>query len=246
MFRNQYDNDSTTWSPQGRIFQIEYATEAVKQGSAVVGLRSKTHAVLVAVKRSPNELASYQKKIIKVDKHMGIAIAGLTSDARVLSNFLRNQTMNYRVKFDRQMPIGRAMNTLATKAHANTIRYGGRPYGVGLLVIGVDSKGPHLFEFSPSAITPEYYAYSIGSRSQTARTYLERSFKDFENLGIDDLIIHGLKALKDTLPQEKQLDNLNTSISFVGVDTDFCMIDGPDTQKYLDMLESSVDAMETE
>ncbi|PVU93651.1 hypothetical protein BB561_003143 [Smittium simulii] len=246
MFRNQYDNDASTWSPQGRIFQIEYATEAVKQGSAVVGLRSKTHAVLVAIKRSPNELASYQKKIIKIDKHMGIGIAGLTSDARVLSNFLRTQAMNYRMTYDRQLPIGRAMESLSTKAQENTQNYGGRPYGVGLLAIGKDSKGPHLFEFNPSAITPEYYAYSIGSRSQTARTYLEKSYEEFQDLPLNELIIHGLKALRDTLPQDKQLDVLNTSIAYIGDDSDFTLIDGEKTQTYLELLDSSMDAMEVE
>merc|ERR1712212_1030764 len=89
MFRNQYDNDVTVWSPQGRIHQIEYAMEAVKQGSATVGLKSKTHAVLVALKRSQSELAAHQKKILHVDNHIGIAIAGRTADARVLCNVRR-------------------------------------------------------------------------------------------------------------------------------------------------------------
>ena len=70
MFRNQYDNDVTVWSPQGRIHQIEYAMEAVKQGSATVGLKSKTHAVLVALKRAQSELAAHQKKILHVDNHL--------------------------------------------------------------------------------------------------------------------------------------------------------------------------------
>ncbi|MGH0132490.1 UNVERIFIED_CONTAM: hypothetical protein FKN15_053936 [Acipenser sinensis] len=83
-FRNQYDNDVTVWSPQGRIHQIEYAMEAVKQGSATVGLKSRTHAVLVALKRAQSELAAHQKKILHVDSHVGISIAGLTADARLL------------------------------------------------------------------------------------------------------------------------------------------------------------------
>jgi 20S proteasome subunit alpha 6 len=78
MFRSIYDSDITTWSPQGRIHQIEYAMEAVKQGSACVGLKSKGFAVLVALKRASSELGSYQDKIFKIDDHMGIAISGLT------------------------------------------------------------------------------------------------------------------------------------------------------------------------
>ena len=72
-------------SPQGRLHQVEYAQEAVKQGSAVVGLRSATHAVLAALKRAPSELAAHQNKMLRIDNHVGIAFAGLTSDARVLS-----------------------------------------------------------------------------------------------------------------------------------------------------------------
>ena len=85
MFRNQYDTDVTVWSPQGHLYQVDYAMEAVKQGSACMGLRSDEYVILGAIKRSANELAEHQKKIFNVDRHMGIAIAGLTSDARSLA-----------------------------------------------------------------------------------------------------------------------------------------------------------------
>ncbi|KAJ1929536.1 Proteasome subunit alpha type-6 [Tieghemiomyces parasiticus] len=238
MFRNQYDNDASTWSPQGRIHQIEYAMEAVKQGSAVVGLRSDDFAVLVAVKRSPGELASYQKKIFRTDDHMGIAIAGLTSDARVLSNFMRNEAMRSRTLYDRPLPVFRIANTLSEKAQTNTQEYGRRPYGVGLLIIGYDETGPHLYEFSPSANVLEYFAMSIGSRSQSARTYLERRFDTFPQASLDDLIEHGLRALRDTLAQDKSLDTLNCSIAYVGKDTDFTLLDGEAVAPYLARLES--------
>ncbi|RUP03057.1 nucleophile aminohydrolase, partial [Jimgerdemannia flammicorona] len=88
MFCNQYDNDISTWSPQRRIHQIEYALEVVKQGSMAVSLRSNEYAVLLALKHLSGKLASYQKKLIHIDNHMGIAIARLTSNARVLSNFI--------------------------------------------------------------------------------------------------------------------------------------------------------------
>ena len=80
-----YDSDITVISPQGRLFQMEYAMEAMKQGAASVGVSSSTHVVLCAIKRTPGELASYQKKLIPIDDHIGVAIAGLTSDARVLT-----------------------------------------------------------------------------------------------------------------------------------------------------------------
>jgi len=116
MFRNSYDSDSTTFSPQGRLHQVEYALEAVKQGSAAVGLRSNTHVVLLALKRSTGELASYQKKLIRIDDHIGIAIAGLTSDARVLSNFMRQQAMTERMLYARPIPVGRVVGSIADRS----------------------------------------------------------------------------------------------------------------------------------
>lgn len=83
-FRNQYDSDVTVWSPQGRIHQVEYAMEAVKLGSATVGLKSKDYAVLIALKRATSELSSHQQKILRVDDHIGISMAGITADARIL------------------------------------------------------------------------------------------------------------------------------------------------------------------
>ncbi|KAK4390702.1 Proteasome subunit alpha type-1-B [Sesamum angolense] len=116
MFRNQYDTDVTTWSPAGRLFQVEYAMEAVKQGSAAIGLRSKTHVVLASVNKASSELSSHQKKIFKVDDHIGVAIAGLTADGRVLSRYMRNECINYSYTYESPLPVGRLVVQLADKA----------------------------------------------------------------------------------------------------------------------------------
>lgn len=112
MFRNQYDSDVTVWSPQGRLHQVEYAMEAVKLGSATVGLKNKTHAVVIAIKRASSELAAYQKKIILIDKHIGMTISGLTADARMLSRYMRTECLNYRYSHDSLLPIGRLIAQL--------------------------------------------------------------------------------------------------------------------------------------
>ncbi|RKU42039.1 hypothetical protein DL546_000604 [Coniochaeta pulveracea] len=219
MFRNNYDNDPVTFSPQGRIFQVEYAAEAVKQGSVVVGIASKTHAVLVALKRNAEELSSYQKKLFPIDEHVGIAIAGLTSDARVLSNFMKQQCLSHRLTFGRDMPLRNLVDLIGEKAQMNTQHMGKRPYGVGLLVAGVDDRGgPHLFEFQPSGMTEEMVAFAIGARSQMARTYLEKNLESFADCGKEELIRHGLKALKESLVQDRELTVENTSVAVVGVE----------------------------
>ncbi|KAI9207148.1 nucleophile aminohydrolase [Polychytrium aggregatum] len=239
MFRNQYDNDITTWSPQGRIHQVEYALEAVKQGSAAVGLRSSTHVALVALKRSAGELSSYQKKLMRIDDHIGIALAGLTSDARVLSNYMRTEAMRSRMVYGRPLPVSRLVNSIGEKAQVNTHRYGGRPYGVGMLVAGHDETGPHLYECAPSGNVFDYIAMSIGARSQSAKTYLEKHFPSFADASLDDLIVHGLRALRDSLQQDKELNVSNCSIGIVGKGQSFTLIEGEELQRYLDLLGDS-------
>lgn len=119
MFRNQYDTDVTTWSPAGRLFQVEYAMEAVKQGSAAIGLRSKTHVVLACVNKANSELSSHQKKIFKVDDHIGVAIAGLTADGRVLSRYMRSECINHSFTYESPLPVGRLVVQLADKAQVS-------------------------------------------------------------------------------------------------------------------------------
>lgn len=172
------------------------------------------------------------------------------------------------------------------EAQINTQQYGRRPYGVGLLVIGYDQTGPHLFECTPTGNNFEYYAQGIGSRSQSARTYLERHFEEFADgeceierlfwggedkekkgklmmdtssplppplylcptdpspsschpqlASLEKLILHGLRALRDTLQQDKKLTQENLSIAFVGKDEEFTVKDGEDVVEWLTFLE---------
>lgn len=250
MFRNTYDSDNTVFSPQGRLHQVEYALEAVKQGSAVVGLRSKTHAILVALKRAPSELASHQKKMLRIDNHIGMGFAGLTSDARVLSNYMRQLCLSSRLLYSRPLPVSRLISSLSDRAQLNTMQYGKRPYGVGFLVIGVDGQGPHLYEFSPTGNCFEYFAMALGARSQSAKTYLEHHYEEFADLTLDQLIVQGLTALRDSLQQGKELELEAVSLAVVGpradADTDspeskgaekFRIVEGEPLKIWLDQLE---------
>ena len=153
--------------------------EAVKQGSATVALKSDTHAVLVALKRASSDLSSHQKKILPIDDHVGISIAGLTADARSISRWMRAECMNSRYAHDTPLPVSRykryrhtpsllnqflpivfflnkisffrLIGDFGNKMQICTQRYGKRPYGVGLLVAGYDDKGAHIYQTCPSA-----------------------------------------------------------------------------------------------
>jgi len=238
MNRNQYDTDCLTWSPQGRLHQVEYACEAVKQGSACVGLRSKNAAVLCALKRASSELASYQPKIFKIDDHLGIAIAGLTADGRVLSRYMRSECLNHSYVYEQPLPVGRLVSRVADKSQIGTQRSGKRPYGVGLLIIGCDETGPQLYNTEPSGVFNEYFAMAIGSRSQAARTYLERTFDSYPDATVDDLINHALLAIKESAP-DHEINSRNVSIAVVEMGEDYKQLDDELVQPYIDRLQAA-------
>lgn len=232
MFRNQYDTDVTTWSPQGRIFQIEYAMEAVKQGSAAVGLKSNEYAVLATLKRAPSELSSYQRKVFKIDDHMGIAISGLTADGRILCRYMRNECLNHRYVYDSPMPLGRLVRQVADKAQVGTQRSWKRPYGVGLIVAGVDESGPHVFYSCPSGNYYDYKAFAMGARSQAAKTYMERQFESFAGASLDGLVKHALHALQASL-QDGELTDKNCSVAVVGKGMPFTLLEDEALEPYI-------------
>lgn len=241
MFRNQYDHDVTVWSPQGRLFQLEYAMEAVKQGSATIGLKSNKFAVLVALKRAQNDLCDHQTKILPISQHCGLAMSGLTADGRSLCNFMRQECLNEDFVYSRNMELGRLLAIVGDKMQSPTQSYGRRPYGVGLLVAGFDESGPHIYETCPSANYFDCKAMAIGARSQSARTYIEKNLDHFgktSELGMDDLVKRGLEALRETLPSEQELNEKNVSIGIVGEDHPFQVYDNADVKKWLEMMDS--------
>lgn len=243
MYRNQYDHDVSIWSPQGRIFQIEYAMEAVKQGSATIGLKSKDHAVLVALKRSSSELSSFQQKIVSIDDHVCVSIAGLMSDGRLLTSFMRDECLNSRYVFDAALPISRLVEETAAKMQKPTKGYGRRPYGVGLLAAGCDASGPHVWQLCPSANYFDCKAMSIGARSQSARTYLERNLDKFHDCTAEELIAHGLRALRECLPKEQTLKAQNCTVALLGPEKSV-IYDNDDVAPFLAVIEEDEDVTE--
>lgn len=257
MYRSQYDSDITVWSHEGRVHQIEYAMEAVKIGGACVGLKSKTHSVLCALQRSASELSSYQRKIFDIDDYIGASISGISADGRVLCKFMRNECLNHRYLFESDILSKRLLNKVADKCQVNTQRYGRRPYGVGLLVASYDKHGTHIYETCPSGNFYDWKAHAIGNRSQSARTYLERNYESFENCTRDEIILHAIRALRETIvvnptyEQKKDkeptsLTEYNCAIGIVGKDEKFHVLEPEEVRRYLDMLEEGQEGMEVE
>ncbi|KAF7639987.1 Proteasome endopeptidase complex [Meloidogyne graminicola] len=217
MFRNQYDSDVTVFSPQGRLHQNDYAIEAMRQGSATVALHGKDHAVVVALMRSQNELSSYQSKIFELDSHVGLSMSGLLADGRILARFIQNECITFFSELQTLIPMENLRSKLTMRMQGNLQNYGRRPFGVGLLIIGYDHSGPHVLNADPSANVFSVKAASIGSRSQSARTYLEKHLEEYENSIDQNVVIrHALLALKETLPANVNLDEMNTAVAIVG------------------------------
>lgn len=221
------------------VWQVEYAMESVKQGSACVGLRSDTHAVLGALKRSVSELSSHQKKLLEIDDHIAMGIAGLTADARSLAKYMRNECLNHKYVYGSPIPPHLLMADLADKHQRTTQTYVRRPFGVGLLVASTDPRKntPHLYQTCPSGNLYEFYASAIGARSQSARTYLEKHHESFAVATRDALIVHALQALVGCVSGDDELTKENASIVIVGRDEKVTLLEGDALQPYLDRLE---------
>jgi 20S proteasome subunit alpha 6 len=156
---------------------------------------------------------------------------------------MKQQCLGHRLTYGRAMPLRSLVDMIGEKAQSNTQMYGKRPYGVGLLVAGVDERGPHLFEFQPSGMTEEMVAFAIGARSQMARTYLERNLDKFGDASREELVQHGLKALKESLVQDKELTVENTSVGVAGVRAEgqqgieaFKLYDGFDVKGWIESI----------
>ena len=181
---------------------------------------------------------SHQKKIMEIDHHMGIAIAGLTADARSLAKWMRNECLNHKYVYGQPMPSKRLCDDLADKHQRTTQTYVRRPYGVGLLVASYDAAtGPHLFQTCPSGNVYEYFATAIGARSQSAKTYLEKHYESFPGSEKDDLIMHALRSLAGCVQGDGELTKENGSIAIVGKDHKFQLIENNELSVYLDRLE---------
>lgn len=190
-----YDRAITVFSPDGRLYQVEYAREAVKRGTTAVGIKSSEGVVLIVDKRVSSRLLEPTsiEKIYKIDEHIGVASSGLVGDARALVDRARVESQINRVSYDEQIDV----ETLAKKIcdHMQTLtQYGGlRPYGTALLIAGVSDGRPRLFETDPSGTLLEYKATGIGIGRNAVMSVFEEDYK--EDCTVDEAIMLGLKAL---------------------------------------------------
>ncbi|MDH7555485.1 MAG: archaeal proteasome endopeptidase complex subunit alpha [Candidatus Methanosuratincola sp.] len=212
-----YDRAITIFSPDGRLFQVEYALEAVRRGWTAIGIRCTNGVVLAVEKKriSPLIDPASMEKILKIDEHVGATFAGLSSDARILIERARQEAQINRMLYDEIIDVEVLTKKVSEVKQIYTQHAGVRPFGVALLIAGVDRFGPKLFMTEPSGAYAGYYAVAIGAGSQTVTEFFEKNYQP--DLKIDDAIMLALKALASVI--EGSLDSAKVEMAILRTET---------------------------
>ncbi|MBC7127416.1 MAG: archaeal proteasome endopeptidase complex subunit alpha [Candidatus Methanosuratincola petrocarbonis] len=212
-----YDRAITIFSPDGRLFQVEYALEAVRRGWTAIGIRCTNGVVLAVEKKriSPLIDPASMEKILKIDEHVGATFAGLSSDARILIERARQEAQINRMLYDEVIDVEVLTKKVSEVKQIYTQHAGVRPFGVALLIAGVDRFGPKLFMTEPSGAYAGYYAVAIGAGSQTVTEFFEKNYQP--DLKIDDAIMLALKALASVI--EGSLDSAKVEMAILRTET---------------------------
>lgn len=222
--RTEYDRGVNTFSPEGRLFQVEYAIEAVKLGSTAVGIHANGGIILAVEKRLTSSLLepSSVEKIMEIDAHIGCAVSGLIGDARTLVDHARVEAQHHAFTFDE--PIG--VEALTQSVCDLALGFGegkkkgekkmSRPFGVALLMAGYDKKKdtPQLFFSDPSGTFFQYKAKAIGAGSEGAQSTLQDKWRD--DLTITDAEDLAFEILKQVM--EDKVSNVNVEVAAVTKD----------------------------
>jgi proteasome alpha subunit len=202
-----YDRAITMFSPDGRLLQVEYAKKTVKQGSTAVGITCSDGVLLVTDKRIVDKLIVSEavEKIFQLDDHIGATASGILSDARVLIERAQMAAQQHRVTYDTEIDVLTVTKDIAALKQICTQSGGLRPFGVSLLVAGVDSAGPSLYETDPTGIYFKYKATAIGEGEEAVEEALHKEYKDTLTMeeGLKLCINALVKALDKDLVSER-------------------------------------------
>ena len=197
----RYDGRTTIFSPEGRLYQVEYAMEAINHAGTCLGVKATDGVLLACEKKHVAKLletASMAEKIFKLDEHMACAVAGITADANILISSLRQWAQGHRLTFAEDIPVEQLVTRLCDTKQGYT-QYGGlRPFGVSLLYAGYDKNfGFQLYQSDPSGNYGGWHATVIGQNTTAAQSILKQEYK--EDCDLDAALKLAVKVFAKTL-----------------------------------------------
>jgi len=207
-----YDRAITIFSPEGRLYQVEYALELVKRGAPIIGVASKEGVVVAANEtlESILEDPEYNRKIFQLDQHVCSAIAGLSSDARVLINQARVYCQSNKLLYDEPVDIESLARRLGDISQVYTQHAGVRPFGVSMVIGGVDSQGSGVYTTDPSGSYKGYKAVAVGRKSDEANKMLIDRYVD--ELSLDQAINLAIEVIKEASDEEMTSENIKIAV----------------------------------
>ncbi len=206
-----YDRAITMFSPDGRLLQVEYAKKTVKQGSTAVGIKCKDGVLLVTDKRIIDKLMVPEsvEKIFKIDDHIIATAAGIISDARVLIDRSQVKAQQHKVTYDTEIDVLSIVKDICQLKQLCTQSAGLRPFGVSLLITGIDESGAKLYQTDPTGIFFEYKAIAIGEYESEIEEVLHKEYK--ETITIEDALKVVIKALAKLIDKDFNTDRIDAA-----------------------------------
>jgi proteasome alpha subunit len=213
-----YDRGITIFSPDGRLYQVEYAREAVKRGTASIGVRTAEGVVLVADRSVRSSLIEPEsiEKLHEVDDHVGVASAGHVADARKLVDFARERSQVEQLRYGQAIGVETLAKEITDTIQEHTQTGGARPFGVSLLIGGTEDGDPHLYEADPSGVATEWKAVAVGGDRDVIQGYLEEEYS--EELSLDDGVGLALEAL--AAASDEGIDPDSVDVAVIDAETD--------------------------
>lgn len=228
-----YDRAITMFSPDGRLLQVEYAKKTVKKGSTAIGLICKEGVAFIVDKRVVDPFLRTEsiEKIWMVDEHLGATASGIVSDARVLIERAQLVAQQHKITYETPIDVLSVVKDLSDINQSCTQSGGLRPFGVSLLIAGIEGDEPKLYEVDPAGIFFGYYAKVIGEADDGVEEILKKKYS--YNSSLNDILKLGVRAIVKTIDHEFDVKRLDCA--FISVkDKQFTRLTQDEVKKYYD------------